>query len=143
MTALGKNCARLDVLLRAGSGGLSWSPWLFPLGPLQQASAITLQGVLLFALIELPWASRPLQVADFNLSHRMQQRSGQEAPQCGNINSPEWAAPERLAGEAYSFSADVFSFGVVLWELVTLREPIPYTMYPILPCSVLKLQYGC
>ena len=40
----------------------------------------------------------------------------------GSINSPQWSAPERLAGDDYSFPADVFSFGVILWELCTLSE---------------------
>jgi serine/threonine protein kinase len=38
-------------------------------------------------------------------------------------HSPQWMAPEVLRGEHYSFSADVFSFGVVLWELATLQLP--------------------
>mmetsp|Transcript_2005 Transcript_2005/g.2828 ORF Transcript_2005/g.2828 Transcript_2005/m.2828 type:complete len:215 (+) Transcript_2005:3-647(+) len=40
-----------------------------------------------------------------------------------SITSPRWMAPEVLAGETYSKSADVFSFGVVLWELLTLMVP--------------------
>ena len=34
-----------------------------------------------------------------------------------------WASPEILAGSAVSAAADVFSFGVVLWELATGRLP--------------------
>ena len=41
----------------------------------------------------------------------------------GAITSPEWSAPERLAGLAYGPPADVFSFGVLLYELTTLRVP--------------------
>ena len=36
------------------------------------------------------------QVADFNLSRAMQAES---VPHSGLINSPEWAAPERLSGQ--------------------------------------------
>lgn len=48
-----------------------------------------------------------LQVADFNLSRAMK---GQMIPSSGVINSPEWAAPERLSGQrTYNgFAADVF-----------------------------------
>ena len=49
----------------------------------------------------------------------------------GSINSPQWSAPERLAGDDYSFPADVFSFGVILWELCTLSE-FPFPLEPLL-----------
>lgn len=34
-----------------------------------------------------------------------------------------WMAPEVIRHESYSFMADVFSFGVVLWQLVTHQVP--------------------
>ena len=64
-----------------------------------------------------------LQVADFNLSRRIQEHAGQMT-HSGSINSPQWSAPERLAGDDYSFPADVFSFGVILWELCTLSASL-------------------
>jgi serine/threonine protein kinase len=41
----------------------------------------------------------------------------------GAINSPAWQAPEVLEGRPYGSAADVFSFGVIVWETLTLREP--------------------
>ncbi|KAK9845241.1 hypothetical protein WJX81_000902 [Elliptochloris bilobata] len=35
----------------------------------------------------------------------------------------DWAAPEILAGEPCNEKADIYSFGIVLWELVTLQAP--------------------
>jgi len=39
------------------------------------------------------------------------------------VGTTSWMAPEVLFGQPYSFSADVYSFAIVLWELLTLREP--------------------
>ena len=45
-------------------------------------------------------------MADFNLSRAM--KGMEMVPTSGVINSPEWAAPERLSGQAYGRSSDVF-----------------------------------
>ncbi|KAI4346434.1 hypothetical protein L6164_007330 [Bauhinia variegata] len=37
--------------------------------------------------------------------------------------TPEWMAPEVIRGEASNEKCDVFSFGVILWELMTLQQP--------------------
>lgn len=41
----------------------------------------------------------------------------------GATGSPVYMAPEVLADKAYDEKADVFSFAVVLWELVTNKKP--------------------
>ena len=60
----------------------------------------------------------PCQVADFNLSRSVIEHAGISNAE---LNSVEWAAPEQLAGKAYGREADVYSFGVCLWSLVTLQ----------------------
>jgi serine/threonine protein kinase len=42
----------------------------------------------------------------------------------GKIGTPHWMAPEILRGEKYEEAADVYSFGVILWEMMT--GEIPY-----------------
>uniref|UniRef100_A0A0E0DI61 non-specific serine/threonine protein kinase n=1 Tax=Oryza meridionalis TaxID=40149 RepID=A0A0E0DI61_9ORYZ len=37
--------------------------------------------------------------------------------------TPEWMAPEFLRGEPSNEKCDVYSFGVILWELMTMQQP--------------------
>jgi serine/threonine protein kinase len=39
------------------------------------------------------------------------------------IGTPCWAAPEVLRNRMHSRAADVWSFGVVCWEIITLQQP--------------------
>jgi serine/threonine protein kinase len=39
------------------------------------------------------------------------------------VGTPQWMAPEVLRGEEYTFSADVYSFGVILWEMISRQQP--------------------
>lgn len=41
----------------------------------------------------------------------------------GNCGTTQWMAPEVLAAEKYTEKADVFSYGVVVWETVTRQCP--------------------
>ena len=42
-----------------------------------------------------------------------------------NVGSAVWSAPEVLRYSSYSEKADIYSFAIILWELVT-REPDVY-----------------
>jgi len=37
--------------------------------------------------------------------------------------SPQWQSPEYLSGQAYGTATDVYSFGVIIWEVLTLEVP--------------------
>jgi serine/threonine protein kinase len=58
-----------------------------------------------------------------NNTHRSSMDSGSKSndfiDECG---TPGWAAPETAHGKS-SKASDVFSFGIILWELVTYRPP--------------------
>eukprot|EP01133_Synstelium_polycarpum_P015358 gene15358-18217_t len=74
-----------------------------------------------------------VKVSDFGLSRFSK---GNEAKTfCGTL---PWIAPEVFSKSGYSTKADVFSFGVVLWEILTHKQPtINYATtqlgYPELP----------
>ncbi len=40
----------------------------------------------------------------------------------GKIGTYQWMAPEVIASQKYSEKADVFSYGIILWEIAS-REP--------------------
>merc|ERR1712176_298231 len=42
--------------------------------------------------------------------------------------SPRWMAPEVFLRKFYGFSVDVYSFGLLLWNLCSLEIPFGHTM---------------
>ena len=59
-----------------------------------------------------------LQICDFGLARAKESTATMTA-----IGTPQWAAPEVLRHDRYSEKADVWSFGVVLWELLVTSPP--------------------
>lgn len=41
----------------------------------------------------------------------------------GKIGTYQWMAPEVIKGDKYTEKADVFSFGIILWEIATRKPP--------------------
>ncbi|KAL4421962.1 hypothetical protein ABPG77_007904, partial [Micractinium sp. CCAP 211/92] len=73
-------------------------------------------------LVESTWR---VKVADFNLSKIVEDTSSGRST-IANMN-PRWLAPEILNGEPATTASDVFSWGVVMWELLTFQCPWPHT----------------
>lgn len=65
-------------------------------------------------------ADGSVQVADFGLSRECH---GPGPAAMTRVGSVQWVAPEVLLGHGYSHTCDVWSFGVVCWELMTARIP--------------------
>ena len=61
-----------------------------------------------------------VKLCDFGLSRY---QSKFDADNHGKIGTPHWMAPEILRGEKYSRAADVYSFGVIMWEMLTSDIP--------------------
>jgi serine/threonine protein kinase len=58
----------------------------------------------------------------------------------GEVGTPGWAAPECIEGLAATKTSDVFSFGIILWELCTWLHPsvhVPVTDLTSAPLSLL------
>ena len=44
------------------------------------------------------------------------------------IGSHQWMAPEVITGEQYSEKADIFSYGIILWEIAAREKPYKSTL---------------
>lgn len=61
-----------------------------------------------------------VKVTDFNLSRIMYNTAVTSSV---SANNPRWLAPEAIATQSFSKAADVYSFGIILWELITWQLP--------------------
>jgi len=72
-------------------------------------------------------------VCDFGLS-RLKAQSRSMTANCGTV---QWMAPEVLANRSYDEKADVFSFGIIVWEL--LSRECPYDGMTAIQCALAVL----
>ena len=72
-------------------------------------------------------------VCDFGLSRlRAQERS-----MTGNVGTVQWMPPEVLANQSYNEKADVYSYGIICWELLTRQ--CPYDKMTPIQCALAVL----
>ncbi|XP_030485929.2 serine/threonine-protein kinase STY8 [Cannabis sativa] len=77
-----------------------------------------------------------VKVADFGVA-RVQAQSGVMTAETGTYR---WMAPEVIEHKPYDHKADIFSFGIVMWELLT--GEIPYSSLTPLQAAVGVVQKG-
>ncbi|XP_065851195.1 serine/threonine-protein kinase EDR1-like isoform X2 [Euphorbia lathyris] len=61
-----------------------------------------------------------VKICDFGLSRIMTHTPIRDSSSAG---TPEWMAPELIRNEPFTEKCDIFSLGVIMWELCTLNRP--------------------
>jgi len=64
-----------------------------------------------------------VRVTDFGLSRLRQDSEASYATTKSNVGPVKWMAPEAITKRVYSEKSDSWSFGVLVWEVVTQSEP--------------------
>ncbi|KAH9329686.1 hypothetical protein KI387_001794, partial [Taxus chinensis] len=68
-------------------------------------------------LVDKHWT---IKICDFGLSRIITTLPIRDTVAAG---TPEWMAPELLRNEPFTYKCDIFSLGVIMWELCTLKRP--------------------
>eukprot|EP01118_Nematostelium_gracile_P007130 TRINITY_DN2304_c0_g1_i1.p1 TRINITY_DN2304_c0_g1~~TRINITY_DN2304_c0_g1_i1.p1 ORF type:complete len:531 (-),score=133.00 TRINITY_DN2304_c0_g1_i1:70-1662(-) len=60
-------------------------------------------------------------IADFGFTRKL--TAGNSGTTRSTVGPVRWMAPESLRDQIYSYKSDVFSFGVIMWEMVARKLP--------------------
>ncbi len=66
-----------------------------------------------------------VKISDFGVSRSM----GDRSTKMSFVGTVAWMAPEVIRHEACSEKVDIWSYGVLLWELLT--QEMPYKVLPV------------
>ena len=76
-----------------------------------------------------------VKVGDFGISRILSSDDEVRQTLCGTMS---YCAPEILRGQPYTLSVDVYSFGIVMWEIMTRETPFAGVAAPALREAVAK-----
>jgi len=79
-----------------------------------------------------------IKVGDFGISKILERNDGLAST---TIGTPYYLAPEVINGEPYGLKADVWSLGVLLYEMMALRKPFEATSLPSLALKIVATTY--
>lgn len=79
-----------------------------------------------------------IKVGDFGISKMLEKNGGLAST---TIGTPYYLAPEVINGEPYGLKADVWSLGVLLYEMMALRKPFEATTLPSLALKIVSTSY--
>eukprot|EP00117_Sycon_ciliatum_P005081 scpid45908/ scgid0932/ LIM domain kinase 1; KIZ-1 len=74
-------------------------------------------------------------VGDFGLAHQEKNRVERSSQLCTAVGSAYWMAPEMMKGLTYDQRADIFSFGIILCEIIGRVSADPDYLPRSLPVS--------
>ena len=80
----------------------------------------------------------PCQVSDFGLSMLM--KPGQDQALARQHGTLAYMPPELITDDALSFATDVYSFGILLWEMFTAKVLLPMLSPAAEPLSLGRLK---
>ena len=58
------------------------------------------------------------------------------------VGTPYYLSPEIVKNKPYNYKSDIWSLGVILYEMVTLKMPFDATSLPLLSLKILKGTYN-
>jgi serine/threonine protein kinase len=79
-------------------------------------------------------SSTTIKITDFGVS-----RPASADKMTGMMGTCHWMAPEVLSDSIYSLPADVYSFGIVLWEIISRERPYKDLNPTVIPYQVLNI----
>ena len=80
-----------------------------------------------------------IKLGDFGIAKCLE-NSLQKAKTC--IGTPYYLSPEILLDKPYSFKSDIWSLGVLLYEMITLKVPFEANSLPLLSLKIVKGVYN-
>ncbi|OEU15056.1 flag-tagged protein kinase [Fragilariopsis cylindrus CCMP1102] len=134
------------IITELAANGSAWDSLRLPLMPPYRVSCGAARGMAYLHSGNPPVLHRDLKsanllldesytakVCDFGLS-RLKAQARSMTANCGTV---QWMAPEVLANRSYDEKADIYSFGIIVWELLT-RE-CPYEGMTAIQCALAVL----